>query len=194
MSKLNTKKEIKILATVGPKSIDKNILERMEAAGVDIFRINLSHTKKSDFEDVYNKISSAVTKIVCVDSEGAQIRTGKMKDGSCLIENNKIISITASDILGDENKLPLYPINPKLLLKVGDILYVDFTNVIIQVIEISKKGVLARVLEGGIVGSNKGVSLDRDISLPALTKKDVAIFKMAAKKKINHFALSFCSK
>jgi len=38
-------KKIKILATVGPVSIEKSTLERMDSAGVDIFRINLALIK-----------------------------------------------------------------------------------------------------------------------------------------------------
>lgn len=187
-------KNIKILATVGPSSIDKQMLQRMESVGVDVFRINLSHTKKEDFEQVFQKISSTVSKTICVDSEGAQIRTGKMKNGQAILVNNSIVSLTNSDVLGDEKTIPLYPISPKESLKVGDILYVDFQNVIIQVIELSNNDVKARVLEGGVVGSNKGVNLDRDVNLPVFTEKDMAVLKMAAQKKINCIALSFCSK
>ncbi|MCX6718097.1 MAG: sulfate adenylyltransferase [Candidatus Staskawiczbacteria bacterium] len=187
-------KNIKILATVGPSSIDKEILQRMESAGVDIFRINLSHTKEKDFNGIFSKISSSVKKTICVDSEGAQIRTGKMKNGQAFLENNSVVSLSDCNVLGDEKNIPLYPISPKNLLKEGDILYMDFHNVIVQVIEISKGKVKARVLEGGVVGSNKGVNLDRDINLPAFTEKDMAVFKMAEAKKIDCIALSFCSK
>ena len=55
-------KNIKILATVGPASIEKPVLERMDSAGVDIFRINLSHTKAEDFLSVYQKIQSGTNK------------------------------------------------------------------------------------------------------------------------------------
>ena len=51
----NMGKSVKILATIGPASIDKLILQRLDSAGVDIFRINLSHTKVEDFLDFYNR-------------------------------------------------------------------------------------------------------------------------------------------
>ena len=187
-------KNIKILATIGPKSIDKSTLQRMESAGVDIFRINLSHTRKEDFSSVFKKISSAVSKTICVDSEGAQIRTGKMKNGKVEIKTNSIVFLKNSNVIGDQKTIPLYPINPEKFLREGDILYLDFHNVIIQIIRMSGKKIEARVLAGGIVGSNKGVNIDRDIDLPAFTKKDLAIFKMAKQKKVSCVALSFCSR
>jgi len=186
--------KIKILSTIGPASIDKETLLRLQANGVDIFRINLSHTKEEDFEGVYKKISSVITKTICIDSEGAQIRTGKMKDGKVNLENNSVVNLVSADKLGDAKNIPLYPIEPEKLLKLGDILYLDFHNVILQVIKITNKNVEARVLEGGDVGSNKGVNLDRPVDLPAFTKKDLAIFKKGIKHKINCVALSFCSK
>lgn len=183
--------KIKILATVGPASIEKSVLERMDAAGVDIFRINLSHTKAEDFLSVYKKIQSGTNKIICVDSEGAQIRTGTFKKGSVVIKKHKEVFLTNSNVSGSETHIPLYPIDPSKVLMEGDILYLDFHRVIIQVTEIKGNVVKALVLEGGQVGSNKGVNVNRQIDLPPFTQKDITIFKMAAKQKASHVALSF---
>lgn len=185
---------IKILATIGPGSISKEILERLESAGVDVFRINLSHTKAEDFLNVYKKIKQGTNKTICVDSEGAQIRTGKMKNGQVIMKNNAIVSIIPASLEGDEKNIPLYPIIPKRILKEGDVLYIDFNNVIIQVIKNDGQRVEARVLEGGLVGSNKGINIDRQIDLPAFTNKDLKIFELAKKEKVDCVALSFASK
>ena len=187
-------KSVKILATIGPASIDKLILQRLDSAGVDIFRINLSHTKVEDFLDFYNRLKQGINKTICVDSEGAQIRTGKMKGGKILVQSNSVVNFVSENILGDEYNIPLYPIEPSKFLKEGDVLYLDFNNVIIQVIKIVGKEVRAMILSGGVVGSNKGVNLDRQIDISAFTKKDLKIFKMAKKKKVDCVALSFASK
>ena len=184
-------KKIKILATVGPVSIEKSTLERMDSAGVDIFRINLSHTKAEDFLAVYKKIKSGTDKIICVDSEGAQIRTGTFKKGRVVLKKHSIISLVASNKVGDQNHIPLYPVEPEKILNEGDILSLDFNRVIVKVSEVKGKMVKAIVLEGGQVGSNKGVNVNRQINLPSFTAKDLKIFKMAAKQKVGHVALSF---
>lgn len=182
---------IKVLATVGPASIEKSTLERMDAAGVDVFRINLSHTKAEDFLAVYKKIKSGTNKVICVDSEGAQIRTGTFKKGYVVIKKHEEVFLTNSNVSGNEKNIPLYPVNPSKILMEGDILYLDFHRVIIQVTEIKKNIVKALVLEGGQVGSNKGVNVNRSIDLPPFTAKDLTIFKMAAKERASHVALSF---
>src|SRR3989344_4043000 len=189
--KKSNQSNIKILATVGPASIEKSTLERMDSAGVDIFRINLSHTKTEDFLSVYKKIKSGTNKIICVDSEGAQIRTGTFKKGAVVVKKHEEVFLTSSKNHGDEIHIPLYPIQPEKVLQEGDILYLDFHRVIIQVTHIKGNTVKALVLEGGQVGSNKGANVNRVIDLPPFTPKDLKIFKMAAKEKASHVALSF---
>jgi len=188
------KKNIKILATVGPASIRKSVIERMDAAGADIFRINLSHTKVGDFMAVLKKVRLATSKTICLDSEGAQIRTGRMKNGRLFIKSNNTVFFITSKRTGDEKNIPLYPIKPQDFLKIGDVLHIDFHNVIVQVISIKNKKVQGTVLRGGFVGSNKGVSVDRVIELPPFTEKDLKVFNMARKAKINQIALSFASR
>jgi ATP sulfurylase len=74
---------------------------------------------------------------------------------------------------------------------VGDVLRIDFHSVIVQVIKIKDKVVLGRVLEGGIVGSNKGIAIDRMPYLPAFTEKDYSAIKIGKELGIAHYALSF---
>lgn len=185
--------KIKILTTLGPASSDRFIIKRMDAAGVDIFRINLSHTKSGDFLNVLKNIRTATDKPICVDSEGAQIRTGSMRNGQVILEKNSIVNLVKAEFLGNSKNIPLYPIKPCDILREGDILYLDFNNAILQITGIENKIVKAKVLEGGVIGSNKGVNVNRKIDLPAFTEKDLKIFRMAKRKKINYVALSFAS-
>lgn len=188
------KKDIKILATVGPASLKEHVIKGMDSAGIDVFRINLSHTKIEDLEDVIKKIRQWTKKPICLDTEGAQIRTGTMKGGKVEIKSNNVVLLVDSNVIGDEAKIPLYPIDPKKYLKIGDVLTIDFNQVMIQVIKNNETGVLARVLVGGVIGSNKGVHIDQKNNLLAFTDKDFKAFKLAQKMGISFFSLSFASK
>ena len=68
-------KKRKIIATVGPSSMNKNIIKKMDDSGVDMFRINLSHTKMEDFKFIVNTLQSWTDKPICPDTEGSQLRT-----------------------------------------------------------------------------------------------------------------------
>jgi len=59
----------KIIATLGPASFSETIVKKLDDSGVDIFRINLSHTKINDYKGLVNKISSWTKKPVCPDTE-----------------------------------------------------------------------------------------------------------------------------
>ena len=77
----------KIIATVGPASFGPSIIKGMDSAGVDVFRINMSHTAVEDFETVYTMVGSWTDKPVCPDTHGHRYRT-----------NNSISCLTPKDM------------------------------------------------------------------------------------------------
>ena len=70
-----------IIATIGPASFGPSIIKGMDAAGVDVFRVNLSHTEVEDFENVYTNVSSWTDKPVCPDTQGVRMRPNRKKHG-----------------------------------------------------------------------------------------------------------------
>ena len=184
----------KIIATVGPSSLKENVIREMDRWGTDLFRINLSHTEIKDLRDIINKLRSWTKKPICIDSEGAQIRTGKYVNGHITLKTNSLVDIVEYKDKEAENRLPIYPGNPAKLFKVGDLLRIDFNSVIVQVIKIEDNLVRGRIIEGGIVGSNKGIGIDRMPFLPAFTEKDYEALKIGKEMGINFYALSFAYK
>ncbi len=71
----------KIIATVGPASFGPSKIRGMDAAGVDIFRVNLSHTEVEDFEIVYDLVGSWTDKPVCPDTQGVRMRPNRKQHG-----------------------------------------------------------------------------------------------------------------
>ena len=183
-----------IIATIGPSSLKENIIREMDRWGTDIFRINLSHTSINDLREIIGKLRSWTSKPICLDSEGAQIRTGKYLKGQIVLKTNSQIEIVKYSKPEGSNKICIYPLLPEEILRVGDILRIDFHSVIVQIIKIEGSTVLGRVLEGGIVGSNKGIAIDRMPYLPAFTDKDYAAIKIGKELGIIHYALSFTYK
>jgi ATP sulfurylase len=77
---------------------------------------------------------------------------------------------------------------------VGDFVSIDFNSVLVQVTAREEDCVVMRVLQGGLVGQNKAVTVERDIPMPPLTEKDVAAVKLGREMGLSHFALSFASR
>tara|TARA_B100000963_G_C22640807_1_gene680403 strand:- start:10281 stop:12464 length:2184 start_codon:yes stop_codon:yes gene_type:complete len=186
----------KIIATLGPSSFKKDIVKQMDKYGVEYFRINLSHTEPKDFAPLVKKISKWTNKKICPDTEGSQLRIGKIKnDYKTLYTNDEYYIYSKKKykkLIKDDLSFNID--NPGDVLKVGDILNIDFNGVSVQVIEIiNKEKIKVRTLIGGAIASNKGIAVDREINLPTFSKKDLKILSIAAKLKLKNIFLSFCS-
>jgi len=188
-------KNKKIIATLGPSSLKSNVIKKMDLYGVDIFRINLSHTDIEHFESIIKKVQSWTSKPVCPDTEGAQLRTGviKGKKSTIKIENHNIIEFVGSSDYSGGNKIPLSVKSPDKILQIGNVLKIDFNDVMVQVVEINKNRVFCRVISGGIIGTNKAIHIDENLLLPNFTEKDKQAFKISNKLGLNTVFLSFCS-
>lgn len=179
-------KKIKILCTVGPSTLNEDSLKKLEEEKVNLLRINLSHTLLEDVEKNIRLIQQYVSIPICIDSEGAQLRSGYLKEGMRLLQEGEVITIP--------DDLPLN--HPHLLSEIplGELLYVDFHAACMEVIEKSDGFLRCRVVVGGKVGSNKAMNLaKREIFLPALTQKDKEAILIAKKLGVRHVALSFAN-
>ena len=184
----------KILVTLGPSSLNKKTIEVLSSKGIYLFRINLSHTNLNDLDNIIKKVKSWTDTLICLDSEGAQVRNQDMVSEAVQYEEESLVKIHHEKILGDSGNISFTPETVSTQLKVGDVIRVDFDGVQLKVIRKEKKYLLAVVENGGLVGSNKAADLNRKIYLDALTKKDKAAFKIGLENGVSNFSLSFTNK
>jgi len=181
----------KVLVTLGPASLSKEIVKSLADRGVDLFRINLSHTKLSDLGNILKKLKSWTEVPICLDSEGAQIRNQDMVSECVHFKAGNTVKIHHQQIIGDAENISFTPQSVSREFKVNDTIRVDFNAVSIKIIENSNDYLLATVENDGVVGSNKAADLDRNIHLEALTHKDKLAFAMGLKNGVKNFSLSF---
>ena len=131
---------IEILCTVGPKSINKEFLSNLKGTRVTTLRINLSHTKINEVKKVYKKIRKYSKLPICLDTEGAQIRTSLLEEN--ILKLIKMIRIEKKPKL---RSLNLYP-DIYRKLKKNHILEIGFENLIIKIKEFKKDYCLAKVI------------------------------------------------
>ena len=79
---------IKILVTLGPKSLKEDIIKKCDKFDIFVYRINLSHTKIGDLRKTIDTIRRYTDTPICLDSEGAQIRTKNMKGGEVCFQKD----------------------------------------------------------------------------------------------------------
>lgn len=182
----------KILCTLGPASLNPQAIKRLDELQVDLLRLNLSHTPVERIEELVSLIRAHSTIPICLDTQGAQVRTGPFSGGQVSLKTGTVVELVTAPQLGNEAVVPLYPASVIPQLAVGDLLTLDTSAVPLQVIEVGTTH-WARVLNGGIVGSNKAASIDRTISLPHLTGPDRAAITLGLRLGIRNFALSFAN-
>ncbi len=187
----------KIVATIGPSSYDKGILKEMFAAGLNVVRINFSHSNHEQAIQIFNWVQELNTEedrnvAVLGDLQGPKLRLGEVKPDQVL-KRGKTITITTEECIGDTSKIYItYPEFPKDV-KVGDRIMLDDGKLILKAEATNGTNeVRAKVIQGGALKSKKGVNLpNTKISLPCLTPKDLADLDCALKIGIEWIGLSF---
>jgi pyruvate kinase len=182
----------RILCTVGPASLRSDVIAELDARGVDLFRINLSHTPPVAVAETVEFLQRHSNTPICLDTEGAQVRNRAMASGVSLV-NDRTITITSADVLGDADVLPLRPASVLSELRVGSMIRVDFDCAALRVTRVGGDGADAVVVDGGRVGSNKAVTIEPPPRLPPFTDRDLECIAIGVRKGIRHVALSFAS-
>ncbi len=183
-----------ILCTLGPSSFEDGVIARLERLGVTLFRINLSHTPTEEIERVIARVQRVTEVPLCLDTEGAQIRTGRLRGGTVELVENAVVTAHGEPREGDAENFSLYPDGIVARLEPGDIISIDFDTVLVQVIAAERDYVRLRVLNGGRIGSNKAVTvLNRILELPPLTEKDRHALRVGAEMGVLTAALSFAN-
>ena len=182
----------KILTTLGPVSLNSEIIKKLSDKGVDYFRINMSHTSIDELKQHIEMIRKFSDTPICIDSEGAQVRTGLMKENT-LYKDREHVVLLPGDAIGESNKIGLLPSDVFSQLKPGDILTVDFDSLLLSVTAVTENQAEAIILNGGSVGTNKAVTIFPPVILPPLSEKDSSAVKLGLEYGIKDFALSFAN-
>lgn len=184
---------VNVLCTLGPSSLNRSVIERLEDRKVDLFRINLSHTPLNKVEETIKTIQSfSKATPICLDTEGAQVRTGTMAE-DIVVQDRQHIYLTAETVVGNAEQISLTPSNVFEVLRPNNLIGLDFDGVVLLVLKADKNGAETVVLNGGKIGSNKAVVIDPAPKLQPLTDDDIAAVEIGRQYGITHFALSFAN-
>lgn len=190
-------KKTKIIATLGPASSNKETILELIKAGADIFRINFSH---ADYEIVRKNVElireinkeNGFSVGILGDLQGPKLRVGVVKEGSYLNPGD-ILTFTNEKIEGDSTKVYMTYQKFPQDVKVGERILIDDGKLVLEVIETNNLDtVRAKTIQGGPLSSKKGVNLpNTNVSLPALTEKDIQDANFMLDLELDWIALSF---
>lgn len=187
----------KIVCTLGPAVASKGAILGLVNDGMNVARLNFSHGEHADHEQNYKWVREAGDETgqavgILADLQGPKIRLGRFREDETVWETGETVRITTEDIEGTHDRVSTTYENLAADAKPGDRLLVDDGKVALVCLEVDGNDVICEVVEGGPVSNNKGVSLPgMDISVPALSEKDIADLRFALRLGVDLIALSF---
>ena len=189
------RRRTKIVATIGPASASPEILRGLVDAGVDAFRLNLSHGTHDDHRASAEKVravqeETAKPLALIADLQGPKLRIGELTAPRVLLKDEEVL------VVGEEHasdgELPVAPAVIGEVLQPGHDVLIDDGLVRLAVQEVEQGRARCRVVVGGEVKSHKGVNLPGvPIPIPSLTRKDLEDLEFALRLGVDYVALSF---
>lgn len=191
-------KKTKIVATVGPACQDVKVLSQLILRGVNVFRINASHTTPASLRKWIRKIRKTAADLktstaVMVDLQGPRVRTGSLAGVKVMrLKKGAKVNIIVSVKPGYEGNITTSCMEFPSMVKRHDRVLIDNGFLELEVTAVQKRMVECRVVNGGILGENKGINLpNAPVTLPALGAKDRRDLSVAAEEGVDYVALSF---
>ncbi|MFN2495093.1 MAG: pyruvate kinase [Pseudonocardiaceae bacterium] len=187
----------KIVCTLGPATGSPEKIRELVGAGMDVARLNFSHGTHAYHEQVYQAVREASDEYgravgILADLQGPKIRLGRFAAGSVEWREGDLVRITVEDVAGTHDRVSTTYVGLAEDAHEGDRLLIDDGKVALVVRKVEDYDVLCEVLEGGTVSDHKGLSLPgMNVSVPAMSEKDIADLRFALQLRVDAVALSF---
>jgi pyruvate kinase len=167
-------------------------------AGMDVARVNMSHGSHDDHAETIRRVRAVAAELnrplaILLDLSGPKIRTGKLRNGEAIaVQAGDLLTITTREVEGGDGIVATtYSHLPKDVGSGDRILLADGL-IELRVEKSNPTDVICRVVNGGLLGENKGINLPGvKISAPSMTEKDHADLKFGIEQQVDYIALSF---
>ena len=188
----------KIVATLGPASSDEGTFRALVRAGLDVARLNFSHgtqENKARLIEMVRRVAGEEQKPVCIlaDLQGPKIRTGKLEGRApVLLEAGQALTITPEDVAGTRSRIATTFPTLAENLEPGSRILLSDGLIELLVTRVAGSDVECLVINGGLLGENKGINLPGIAAkVPSLTEKDASDLLFAIEHGVDAVALSF---
>lgn len=191
-------RKTKIVCTMGPNTNDRELMKKLVEKGMNIARFNFSHGDHEEQKsrmDMLKGIREELGKPVAIllDTKGPEIRTGVLKDDKkVFLEEGEIFTLTTEEIAGDNKRVSVSYEGLVEDIEPGKRILIDDGLIELEVKGINGTDITCKVLNGGELGSRKGVNVPNvPVRLPALTQKDREDIIFGVEQGVDFIAASF---
>lgn len=189
------RRKTKIVATIGPATNSPEKLKECIMAGMNVARLNFSHSEHS----VHLNVIKAITKVsqemnapvaILQDLQGPKVRVGKIKD--MVVNTGDEVIVTSDQKATGKGMLPIDVEDLHKHVKVGATVLIDDGLIELKVTKVQKTQIHCEVIHGGTIRERKGVNLpNTSLPMSSLTEKDIKDLKFGLENNVDYVALSF---
>jgi pyruvate kinase len=188
----------KIVATLGPATSEAKTIEQLVSAGVDVVRLNCSHSTAAERERLTKIVRHAAARArrnvaILLDLQGPKIRTGRNVDGRPIeLPAGKELIITTRPVLGNQDIISTNYLSLPADVRPGDRILLSDGAIGLVALEVDHDSVRTQVVNGGILRERQGINLPGvTVSAQALTQKDREDLQHGLRLGVDYVALSF---
>ncbi len=192
-----TPRRTKIVSTLGPATDSAEMIGKLMDAGVNVFRLNMSHAPHDWVRRVFADIRAESARRdrhtgILMDTQGPAIRTGDISSPLDLRPGQKFTLTVRGEQSEEEHSVDVNYENFVNDISVGDVVLIDNGTIEMKVLGKLGNKVECEVLTAGKLGSRRHINLPGvKVSLPALTAKDIKDVKLGLELGVDFVALSF---
>ena len=191
------RRRTKIICTIGPATASFDGLKALFEAGMNVVRINMSHSDHANAAKIINWIKTLNRQVdypvpILLDTQGPEIRTGVLENPMELSPGDVVtLSVRDGDLI-EQRSIHVNYTELVDVVEVGRIITVDNGLMNFKVLQKKDHQLTCEVIDGGTLGSRKHVNLPGvRVNLPAITAKDREDIAFGMENDVDFIALSF---
>lgn len=194
---MRRERRVKIVATLGPASSDIETIDRLFKAGVDVFRINMSHASTAKLGELHGIIRQVEAQNerpigILLDLQGPKLRIGELRDGRAMLERGALFRFDRINEPGSAERVCLP--HPEIFeaAEAGHTLLIDDGKLRMTIRDATPETIVAEVMVSGPLLSRKGISVPESVlGFGAITEKDRSDLDHGLNLGVDWVALSF---
>ena len=204
INKMPVSRKAKIVATIGPKTLEKNSIKELIQSGMNVARLNFSHGTYDEYKRIINIIRDTSKEIdvpvaILQDLRGPKLRVGKLPDNGIDLKKDQSVRIYEGKDLStnrvlsrDMVSIPFDIQNLYGLLSIGANVFLDDGSLELEVTAKDSDSIIAKVIVGGTLKSHKGINLpNTSLDIPSFTEKDKTDLIFGLENDVDIIAISF---
>lgn len=183
---------VKIVATIGPRTVNPTALRGLRDAGMDVARLNGSHADLNWHAATSALLRHIIPEVpILLDIPGRKIRVKQLKHEPTFTAGDTVV-LTTEDGYDGHSKVPVT--NPDRLshLKPGDVIFADDGTLRFTVVEVNGRDIVCHSESAGTLKSGKGINVPSlVVGTDPVTARDREMIVFAREIGVDFIGVSF---